>query len=145
MIAAIEVSKKFAARVDSRSTPLGCWPWVGKLTPAGYGQSRVKEDGRWRTAGAHQIAHYLATGRWERGAHGRLVRHLCRNRRCCNPAHLRGGTAQDNADDRVSHDAGEVLVRRNPLALPVVGVANLPAGWAVDPATHVILNRGLGA
>lgn len=41
---------------------------------------------------------------------GYLVRHLCHNPGCCNPAHLEIGTHQDNKDDtvRVSrHAIGE--------------------------------------
>jgi len=31
---------------------------------------------------------------------GKVVRHLCNNRRCCNPDHLDIGTHQDNMDDK---------------------------------------------
>lgn len=92
----------------------------------GYGQSRVCEGGRWRSAGAHQVAYYMATGRWERKAEGRLVRHMCHNRLCCNPAHLRGGTHADNSDDRAKRVRGLQQVVRNPFLLPVVGIANDP-------------------
>ncbi|WP_303713618.1 HNH endonuclease [Brevundimonas naejangsanensis] len=89
----------------------------------GYGQTRVKQNGRWRGAGAHQVAYYLAYGRWEAKADGRLVRHLCHNRPCCNPRHLRGGDANDNAEDRIARKHGIDLIG-NPFHLPVVGVAN---------------------
>lgn len=91
----------------------------------GYGQTRIKQGGRWRGAGAHQVAYYLATGRWERKAEGRLVRHLCHNRLCCNPAHLKGGTPLDNSWDRYMRQWGVDLKGGVPtsLQLPVVGVA----------------------
>ncbi|WP_313011371.1 HNH endonuclease signature motif containing protein [Brevundimonas sp.] len=76
----------------------------------GYGQSRIKKDGRWRGAGAHQVAYYQATGRWERQAEGRLIRHLCHNRLCCNPAHLRGGTPAENGEDRIARRDGRSLL-----------------------------------
>jgi hypothetical protein len=76
----------------------------------GYGQTRVRRDNRWCGAGAHQVAYYVATGRWERQADGRLVRHLCHNRLCCNPAHLVGGTPAENADDRVARRDGRSLL-----------------------------------
>ncbi|MBO9502042.1 HNH endonuclease [Brevundimonas sp. A19_0] len=124
MTASIQIAASWSAKVDRRGGPNACWPWTGSTTVTGYGLSRVKEGGRWRTAGAHQIAHYLATGRWERREDGRLVRHLCHNRPCCNPAHLRGGTPKDNARDRFARVSGRALVRTNPFLLPVAGVAN---------------------
>lgn len=114
MNALIEIAKSWDGRVDRSGGPRACWPWTGALMTNGYGQSRVRQDGRWRGAGAHQIAHYLATGIWEKRSDGRLVRHLCHNRRCCNPAHLIGGTAADNTDDRQARRRGESLLPPSP-------------------------------
>lgn len=127
----ITPSQSWAGRIDRSGGPDACWLWTGRLTVNGYGGSRVKEAGVWRTAGAHQIAHYLATGQWEAKADGRLVRHLCHNRRCCNPAHLSGGTRLDNAFDRAARVEGRALVHvavgpaasLPSLRLPVVGIA----------------------
>lgn len=96
----IEIAASWHGRVDRSSGPAACWPWTAGRLSGGYGQTRIRENGQWRAAGAHQVAYYLATGRWERKAAGRLVRHLCHNRLCCNPAHLAGGTPLDNARDR---------------------------------------------
>lgn len=120
----------FAAKVDSSGGPSACWPWLGGRSK-GYGVSRVKMNGRWRGCGAHQVANYLATGRWERGAARRCVRHLCHNRLCCNPAHLLAGTPADNSHDSYLARFGVDLVAerealaagRRLLVLPVVGVA----------------------
>lgn len=109
--------------VDRRAGPFACWPWTGGRTGGGYGRVSIRLDGRWRGAGAHQVAHYLATGRWERRANGRLVRHLCHNRLCCNPRHLRGGSPLDNAFDRAQRARGVNLLQRDPLLLRVAGVA----------------------
>lgn len=111
----IEVAASWQGRVDRSAGPNGCWPWTGRLNDNGYGRTRVKENGRWRTAGAHQVAYYLATGRWERRSEGRLVRHLCHYRPCCNDHHLRGGTGLENAADRHARVAGRRLA---PLVLP---------------------------
>lgn len=126
----IEIAPSWAGRVDRSAGPNGCWLWTGGLMTNGYGQTRVKEDGRWRGAGAHQVAYYLATGRWERKAAGRLVRHLCHRRRCCNPAHLAGGTIAENAADRVARRRGIKLVVTNPYLLPFAGIANRQFGEA---------------
>lgn len=124
MALVIEIAPSWNGRVDRRGGPNACWPWIGGLMTNGYGQTRVKENGRWRGAGAHQVAYYMATGLWERKSDGRLVRHLCHNRRCCNPAHLLGGTPAENADDRQAKKAGRNLIRSSPFLLPVAGVAD---------------------
>lgn len=106
----------------------------------GYGQTRVKEGGRWRGAGAHQVAYYLGTGKWERKADRRLVRHLCHNRTCCNPAHLAGGDAGDNADDRAARLRGEALIQPNLFLVPVVAIAR---DW--HPSMSAVADRRAAA
>lgn len=118
----IQISASWAEHVV-QLTSHDCWPWSGPLLENDYGRTKVKIDGRWRTAGAHQVAYYLATGRWERRSDGRMVRHLCHFRRCCNPKHLLGGTAQDNANDRGDRRLGIDLLAHTRLALPIAGVA----------------------
>lgn len=119
-------SPSWFGQIDRSGGPHACWPWTGPCMTNGYGQSRVRRDGMWRACGAHQLAYAMATGRWERRAEGRLIRHLCHNRLCCNPAHLRGGTPFDNACDRDALLRGESLLPRRvrPMCLPVVGIAN---------------------
>lgn len=68
-----------------RSTPDVCWPWKKSTSPSGYGRFD-----RWR---AHRVAYQLA--------HGALsptltIDHLCRNKRCVNPAHLEAVTLREN-------------------------------------------------
>ena len=70
-----------------------CWPWTGARTRGGYGIFSV--DGT--AHGAHRVAVFIDTGKWP----GRLwVLHSCDRPSCCNPNHLRIGTAQENAADR---------------------------------------------
>ena len=48
----------------------------------------------------HRLAYMGLVGPIPDGLH---ILHSCDNPPCCNPAHLRPGTAQDNADDQKAH------------------------------------------
>jgi len=86
----------FWARVDRNGpTPdyapsLGpCWLWTGSLNRLGYGNGRY--DGR--TMSAHRAAYTLLVGPIPKGMQ---LDHLCRVRRCVNPAHLEPVTQSTN-------------------------------------------------
>jgi hypothetical protein len=61
----------------------GCWNWTGAMNPSGYG--RFAAEGR-TLHGAHRVAFQLNGGAIPEGM---VIDHICRNRRCVNPAHLR--------------------------------------------------------
>lgn len=78
----------FWLRVD-RGASTDCWPWTGSLDGQGYG--RLRPPGR--NLRAHRLSCIV---------HGipltvdQVVDHLCRNKRCVNPAHLEPTTVQIN-------------------------------------------------
>jgi len=77
--------------------PSGCWEWRGKVGHNGYGL--LEQSGRnWR---AHRFAYTLAKGEIPEG---KMVLHSCDNRVCCNPDHLRIGTAKDNWRDAIERE-----------------------------------------
>lgn len=67
------------------NTSTGCWEWEGS-TNNGYGEIRVNKQ-LYRT---HRFVYALLIGPIPKGKGKNIpvIDHLCRNRRCCNPAHL---------------------------------------------------------
>jgi hypothetical protein len=65
----------------------GCWEWGGYRRKNGYG--RVWCGGRmWLT---HRLSFLIANGRC-----GPEIDHICRNRACVRPSHLREVTSREN-------------------------------------------------
>lgn len=83
---------KVAAMIEARSIPepnTGCWLWLMAICADGYGRISIERRSR--------LAHRAS---WE--AHrgviptGLVIDHVCRNRACVNPDHLRVTTIGDN-------------------------------------------------
>ena len=91
---AFSFERRFWAKVDKRG-PDECWPW--KATPDAYGYGVFTVDGR--SYKATHIALLLA-GKPRPGSLHAL--HSCDNRLCCNDAHLRWGTNDDNVKDKMA-------------------------------------------
>lgn len=68
----------------------GCWVWIGHLNDAGYGTLRWWNKPMQR---AHRVAYIELVGEIPDGLQ---LDHLCRNRACCNPAHLEPVTQREN-------------------------------------------------
>lgn len=82
-----------------------CWLWIGARNSQGYGKLNLRwqrgpRKGKVRSALAHRIALTAFTGR--RVTTKSVVLHLCNNRLCCNPAHLKGGTQKKNVQQCVA-------------------------------------------
>jgi hypothetical protein len=69
----------------------GCWFWSGYLDKDGYGIYGT--GSKYGTTRAHRIAYTFLVGPIPEGL---TLDHLCRNRSCCNPAHLEPVTTQVN-------------------------------------------------
>lgn len=78
-------------------TDSDCWLWIGKRS-AGYGRLNVRRDGRHVTLLAHRVSYETWVGPIPEGME---VDHVCRERLCINPAHLRLATPKENSTNRV--------------------------------------------
>jgi hypothetical protein len=67
-----------------------CWQWTGSRSDNGYGNFTVGG----RTFLVHRLAYQMHVGPIPAGLQ---LDHLCRNRSCCNPAHLEPVTCRTNA------------------------------------------------
>ena len=85
----------------------GCWLWKGRRNRAGYG-AITHNNTKWL---AHRLAWVLANGvPIEKGV---VVRHICDNPQCVNPAHLCLGDQLNNVQDMVSRKRQNFFGRRN--------------------------------
>lgn len=76
----------------SKGDPAACWLWKGDDS----NRYRAFYVGGGRYVYAHRLAHFITTGR---DPSPNMVIHSCDVPACCNPAHLRAGTAADNVRD----------------------------------------------
>jgi hypothetical protein len=76
--------------VKIQKLPNGCWKWIAHLDTDGYG--RFYWNGN-RNGFAHQFSYEYFNGPLDKAL---TVDHMCRNRWCVNPAHLRQITNLEN-------------------------------------------------
>ncbi len=75
-----------------------CWLWEGAKTATGYGH--LRSDGRAKKA--HRVSYELFV---EPIPEGMEIDHICRNRSCVNPLHLRAVNHQAQASNTVQFNS----------------------------------------
>lgn len=76
----------------------GCWEWL-RSTSSGYGQfSHVLKSRKVRSYRVHRYVYRMCV---ENIGSEFLVRHMCHNKLCCNPDHLKKGNSLDNYNDSI--------------------------------------------
>lgn len=89
--------ERFFAKVNKTAT---CWNWTASIARNGYGRFRVNPQ---VFGYAHRVAYELEVGPIPEGLH---IDHICHNRACVNPAHLRPVTHKQNMENRIGASRG---------------------------------------
>jgi hypothetical protein len=111
-------------KIERGDGPDDCWSWTAYLRPDGYGETwdRTIHHGNL----VHRVVYGLLVGPIPDGL---VIDHVCRNRSCCNPAHLRAVTDREN-----------VVLAPGSLAPSATNAAKTEcihghARWRLDPKT----------
>lgn len=91
-------SDKFRQRVGEPDAN-GCRRWLSNRDELGYGYFQFRHNGEKCKVRAHRAALIVAGHNVPPCA---VVRHLCNNPWCVEPAHLAAGTTEENVADRVA-------------------------------------------
>jgi hypothetical protein len=114
--------KKFWKKVDVSDDNNKCWEWMGSQIK-GYGQKSCS----YKSYAAHRIAYYLHYNEWPNGM---MVLHICNNKLCCNPHHLKLGTSYENIQD----------AKKDGLIIPLLG-ENHPSTYITNKQCLEIVDK----
>lgn len=98
----LDITEKQLARFNSRiSKTSTCWVWNAPLTSLGYGRITIN----YRPWLAHRLSYELHVGPIPEGLD---IDHICHNRSCVNPNHLRATTRKQNLENQSGPHRGNV-------------------------------------
>ena len=101
-----DLNQNHIVKILSRCTvdKNGCIVWTGAKTSAGYGNIRLKINGKPKFLVTHRVI-YLYHNPGLENADDLEIDHLCRNRLCCNKNHLEAVTTKTNTLRGISFSA----------------------------------------
>jgi len=88
----VPLAERFWSKVDRRGEN-ECWEWTAYRERDGYGWFGVMG----RNHGAHRVSYALTSGAIPKGMQ---IDHICSNKACVNPSHLRLATDTENRLNR---------------------------------------------
>jgi hypothetical protein len=89
------LDERFWPKVDKSGE---CWEWKAGRTAVGYGQICINN----KMVLAHRVSYSMVHGPIPKGYD---IDHICINRGCVNPAHLRLATRKQNMENRSGPNA----------------------------------------
>lgn len=89
-------TERFWSKVEKSE---GCWEWTGSRNQRGYGVFGFRGS----QVRAHRFIYELEVREIEPG---KLIDHICRNRGCVRPSHLRPVTHAENVQNQDGHRDG---------------------------------------
>lgn len=92
-------TRRYWSKVAQPDAETGCMVWLGYVSSVGYGRFNARRGGRTLTVplDAHRVGFILAGGTLDADS---VVDHICLNRACQNPTHLRPATLGQNQQHR---------------------------------------------
>ena len=89
--------QRFLKNIKISTKENGCWIWTGSIGSRGYGKISINN----KTLLVHRYSYEYYKGKIPKD---KIIMHICDQRECVNPKHLRAGTSQDNCLDM--HEKG---------------------------------------